>query len=165
MLLLGFVCLSGDARAQSGGQFSIEKTVIAPGGNAAGGAFAVQGVLGQPSAGTANGGQFSVGGGFITPQFVPTAASASISGKVVTFSGVGIRNANVVITDMSGNQQTVRTGTFGYFRFDGIEVGRTYLITVTSARFQFAPQVVTVNENIGELNFSALSEPSGRARN
>jgi hypothetical protein len=158
ILFLGFICNSNETSAQSGGNFTIERAVIAPGGNVAGGAFAVQGVAGQPSAGNASGGQFSIAGGFITPQFVPTAASVSVSGRLLTSDGAGIRNAIVVLNDVNGNQRSARTGTFGTFRFDSIEVGQTYIIHVQSRRFQFSPQVLAVTETISGLTLTAWPE-------
>ena len=67
-------------------------------------------------------------------------------------------NAIVVLTDLNGNTRTTRTSTFGYFRFDGVEAGQTYLFSVSSKRYSFAPQVVTVMEDLTELNFTANSE-------
>ena len=89
-------CLSTGVLAQSGGAFTITKSVIAGGGgqNATGGTFSLDGTIGQAVAGTSSsGGTYSLRGGFWTPQaFTPTAASASISGQIRTADGRGIRN-------------------------------------------------------------------------
>ena len=88
-------------------------------------------------------------------QLAPTAASVSVSGRVSTPLGRGLTNSTVTMTDASGNVRTVRTGTFGYFRFDEVEAGQTYVFNVNSKRYTFAPQVVSVMENLTDLNFTA----------
>jgi uncharacterized delta-60 repeat protein len=92
--------------------------------------------------------------------FAPTAANVSIGGRITTADGRGIRNAVVVLT--GGNlpaPRTVRTGTFGYYSFESVEVGATYIIEIRSKSYQFTPQLVTVNEELTELNFTAEEYP------
>jgi plastocyanin domain-containing protein len=86
---------------------------------------------------------------------VPTAASVSVSGRVLTPDGRGLTNATVILTDSNRNIQTTRTSTFGYYRFDEVEAGQTYIFSVRSKRYQFTPQVVTVMEDLSDLNFTA----------
>ena len=85
----------------------------------------------------------------------PTAASVSVSGRVLTPQGGGLTNATVVLTDASGNTRSARTSAFGYYRFDEIAAGQTCIVTVVSKRYQFTPQVITVTEDLSELNFTA----------
>jgi CSLREA domain-containing protein len=87
-------------------------------------------------------------------QAVPTAASVSVSGRVLTSGGRGLMNATVVMTDLNGNTRTARTGSFGYFRFNEVEAGQTYIFNVSSKRYSFAPQVITIMEDLTELNFT-----------
>lgn len=87
--------------------------------------------------------------------FGPTAASVSIGGRVMSTDGRGIRNAIVMLTLQNGETIQTRSSSFGYFRFDGIEAGQTVVVSVISKRFQFAPQIVSVNEELTELNFIA----------
>lgn len=78
--------------AASSGAFTLGKTVIAGGGSAKqGAAFSEHGTIGQSIAGIkSSGGQFSISGGFWTPEnFAPTAG-----GRVKTNAGKGIRNVN-----------------------------------------------------------------------
>lgn len=86
----------------------------------------------------------------------PTSASVSISGQVFTTDGRGLRNAFVTITDTQGNLITARTSAFGFYRFDEIQVGETYVIEVRSKNFQFAPQIVSVSEELTGFNFYAI---------
>ena len=86
---------------------------------------------------------------------VPNAASASISGKVLTPTGRGLANAVVTMTNQNGQSISTRTSSFGYYRFDEVQSGETYIISVASRRYQFASQVVNVSESLDELNFVA----------
>ena len=158
-LVIG-AAITATAQVATGGTYSLDQSVIAGGGgqNAAGGTYSLDGTIGQAIAGTTSSNSpFSVAGGFFTAAPVaPTAASVSVSGRVVTDDGRGLRNARVVLTDAIGNSRTALTTSFGYYRFDDVAAGQTYIISVASKRFQFAPQVITVSEEIENLNFSAL---------
>lgn len=90
----------------------------------------------------------------ITTVLAPTAAAVSVSGRVLSSAGVGLMNASVTMTDSSSNTRTARTNPFGYFRFFEIQAGQTYIVSISSKRFSFAPQVLTVMEDLTELNFS-----------
>ena len=71
-------------------------------------------------------------------------------------NGRGLTNAVVTLTDSNGETRTARTGSFGYYRFDDLEAGETYIVSVISKRFSFTTQIVTANENISDLDFAAL---------
>lgn len=86
---------------------------------------------------------------------VPTAANASVAGKVKTNDGRGLTNAIVTLTDSNGNTRSVRTSSFGSYRFNEVAVGETYTISVVAKRFQFTPQIVSVNDNVTDLDFTA----------
>jgi hypothetical protein len=157
LVLLLFCAVS---EAQSGGQFRIEQSVIAGGGNTAqtGGQFSLGGTTGQSVAGqTASNSPFSDHAGFWLPvQFVPTAAQVSISGKVITIEGQGIRNVQIILT---GNNvvRTAQTTSFGNFRFDEVEIGQTYILQIVSKRFVFTnpTRILNVQEDIADANFIA----------
>ena len=142
---------------QSGGDFTIEKSVIASGGGTqAGSDFAIENTIGQTVPENVQGGQFTIFGGFITSPLAPTAASVTVSGKVLTPDGRGLINAVVILTDSGGSTRTARTGGFGNYRFDDVEVGQAYIFTVSSRRYNFAPQIVTVLEDLLNLNFVGI---------
>lgn len=89
---------------------------------------------------------------------IPTAASASISGKVMTSGGNGIINANVILTGSNLPQPLVsKTTSFGNYSFDGVPSGGTYIVTVQAKRFSFnnPSQVLNVQDNIFDANFVA----------
>ena len=85
----------------------------------------------------------------------PTAAAVSISGRVITPQTLGLTNALVTLTDSAGNSRTVKTGKSGGYRFENVEAGATYVLTVSSKRYTFAAQIITANENLTEVNFTA----------
>ncbi len=86
------------------------------------------------------------------------AAAISIAGRILTTDGRGLRNARVTLVDQNGNSRTALTGAFGYYSFTEIEVGQTVIISVSSKRFQFAPQVVSVSEELTNLDFIAQEQ-------
>lgn len=87
----------------------------------------------------------------------PSAANVSISGRVLTADGNGVSNAQVTMTAPNGTVRTARTATFGYYRFEDVPVGETYIFAVHSRRFQFTPRVVSVEDELTDLNF--IAEP------
>lgn len=90
-------------------------------------------------------------------ELIPSAANTSISGRVSTADGNGIRNVIVTLIAPNGELLSTRTSSFGYFRFDEIPVGETYVISVASKRFTFKQptQILTVKEELTDVNFIA----------
>ena len=159
LILVGLMILFATAAfGQSGGSFAITQSVVAAGGGAAGGGtFEVTGTTGQNVAGTTSSGvPFAVHSGFWSGTLTPSAATVAVSGSVLTSDGRGIRNAVVRMTDQNGTSRIALTSSFGYFQFDDVEAGRNYVITVSSKRFQFAPQVVSVQDELANIEFVAL---------
>jgi len=62
----------------------------------------------------------------------------------------------VVLTDDSGNSRIAVTGPFGYFEFQNVLVGESYIISVQSKNYQFEPQLITVNDTIVGLEITAV---------
>jgi hypothetical protein len=104
----------------------------------------------------------SIAGGWGLEFLQTTAASASISGRVTTADGRAIRNVDVVITGNSLDHPVrVTTGSFGWFTFDGLQTGETYVVTVNSRRFTFSTpsRVISLVDNIADLDFTADPQP------
>jgi hypothetical protein len=87
----------------------------------------------------------------------PTAAGVSVGGRVLNEAGRGISRAIVYATDQNGTTRTARTKSFGNFLFADLPAGQTYIFTVFTKQYQFDPQVITVNENVSDLNFTPQS--------
>ncbi|CAN5547219.1 hypothetical protein BH10ACI3_BH10ACI3_16850 [soil metagenome] len=92
---------------------------------------------------------------------VPSAANVSISGRVVTTDGQGIRNARITLTDAGGYRRTALTAAFGYYRFDEVEVGGTYVVSIASKRFTFfAPtRIISVSDELTDIDFEGEPLP------
>lgn len=87
---------------------------------------------------------------------IATAASAFISGRVVSSSGRGINGATVKLTDQNGLVRAVRTNSFGFYRIEQVSVGQNYVVSASHKRHRFSPQVIYVGENLTELNLVAV---------
>jgi hypothetical protein len=109
LLMFVAVLLAGalDIAAQSGGNFSITRAVIAGGGGtSSGGSYVLSGTIGQPVAGTSEGGSYAVAAGFWVPEaltlFTPPeiVAPMKIGGEFqLSFSTIAGRNYIVEFTD------------------------------------------------------------------
>jgi hypothetical protein len=88
----------------------------------------------------------------------PTASTASISGRVTTANGNGIRNAAMILTGNSLPAPViVQTGSFGTYSFDNLRVGETYILQVGAKRFRFTnpTHVITLQGSITDMDFIA----------
>lgn len=86
----------------------------------------------------------------------PTAALASVSGRVTTLAGRGIFRAIIkVINATTGEEKITKTNQFGYFRVRGLEVGDFYFATVQHKSYQFENnfQSFQLFENFDGLRF------------
>lgn len=93
----------------------------------------------------------------VTPR-ATTSAPASVSGRVLSADGRAISNA--IVTISGGGLQTpktVSTGHFGYYSFDGLASGQSYLVTVAGKRHTFAnpARVINVQDDVVDANFTA----------
>lgn len=94
-------------------------------------------------------------------EIATVATVGSISGRVLTPSGAGIRNINVTL---SGGQLsapiTVQTGAFGNYRFDNILTERIYTLTINGKRYTFSPSTrnITLTGNQTNENFTAVED-------
>ena len=85
----------------------------------------------------------------------PTAAGVEIGGRVLTAEGRGVPGASLEMSAASGEPRYARTNSFGYFRFNDVETGATYVFQVKHKTYSFDPQVVTINDSVSDLNFKA----------
>lgn len=86
----------------------------------------------------------------------PTAATVSISGRVSTSKGGGIANAFVSLTNINGESRRAMTDKLGFYQFDDIEAGQTYIISVKAKGYRFSQssQTITVQNDIDNVNFT-----------
>ena len=155
-ILVFSAMLAGTAPAQSGGSFLIEKSVIASGGGQSTGAsFTLDATAGEPVAGTmAAGGNFSVASGFWGGAAV--ASNVSVSGRVLTPDGIGLKNAIVTLTDQNGVRVRVITSSFGAYLFSSVPTGGSYLFSISSKRFRFQPRSLIINADLTGNDFVGI---------
>lgn len=165
LIALVFFGSTLNAQIAQGGNFTIDQLVVASGGTSAdttGNVYKVVSTVGETVAGTtSSGGTFSVKGGFLAAApLAPTASSVSVGGRATTADGRGIRNVIVTLTDSSGATKTTTTTGFGYYRFDNVSAGETYIITVNGKRHAFSQssQVLNVNRRQKRHQFYRISE-------
>jgi hypothetical protein len=79
-------------------------------------------------------------------------ADIEVSGRVLTPSGQGLRNAVVRLTGTSGPPRTTTTSSFGFYRFDNLNAGENYTLTVSSRTFRFNPTNINTNSSIFNLD-------------
>ncbi|HLA95419.1 MAG TPA: two-component regulator propeller domain-containing protein [Pyrinomonadaceae bacterium] len=97
----------------------------------------------------------------ISGPTAPTAATVGVGGQVKNAFGAGIRNAAITLTALDGSTKTMYTGSFGYYRFNAVRAGETYVLSVSAKRFTFAQSsiVVGVIDEITGLDFVADPQP------
>ena len=89
----------------------------------------------------------------------PTAAPASVGGRILDANGNGISRVQVKISGGELSEPLYAlTSPFGYFNFE-VPVGQTYVITINSKSYTFSnpTRVINVNDNVTDLSFTADS--------
>jgi hypothetical protein len=90
-------------------------------------------------------------------NLAPTAAAASVAGRVALTGGRSIPRAVVILTDQQGNIRTATANNLGNFIFRNVPVGQTYTITANARGYRFAPHVLSVGEDIDSLEITPLN--------
>lgn len=88
----------------------------------------------------------------------PSAANATVSGRVVDSSGRGISRARISITAASTNVvTTVITNPFGYYTISNLESTDFYYMSVSHKRYSFSNNLLsfTLNEDLSGADFVA----------
>ena len=84
----------------------------------------------------------------------PTTSTVEISGRVKNVAGKSISGAVVTLTDDLGNVRSVKADARGLYRFTEVQAGRTYIINVAAKFYTFAPQAVTVTEELAGFDLT-----------
>lgn len=163
ILFVIIACLfSLSLSAQSGGNFQIVQSVTGNSGEtSSGGNFSLIGTSGQTTTQQSSQIPYSLYSGFWSSTFSPTAANASISGRIITADGRGIRNVTLQLTNLTTNEtKTCRSGSFGRYNFADLESGETYILSVTAKRFSFSnpSRVITLSEDLADEDFVSDSK-------
>jgi hypothetical protein len=91
-----------------------------------------------------------------TTNLIPTAAPVSVGGQVRTSDGRGVSRVYVTLSGGSMSQPRIAiTNPFGYYQFDNVTVGETYILSVSAKGYTFdnSTRVVTLVENLQNEDF------------
>lgn len=91
-----------------------------------------------------------------TPSPTPGQTTVTISGRVTTPTGQGLRNAAVTLTDSLGVARVATTSSFGNYSFTGVNANEVYIVGVRSKRYRFAPQVIFAQNNMTNVDMVGL---------
>ena len=123
--------------------------------NAPGGTYPIS-FSGSPTAQSISNEQGALLGTTFESGNVVIRSESTVSGRVTTPGGQGIRGARVTISDPNGVQRSFVTGSFGAFVFEGVTPGRNYVLSVTAKRYRFQSRVVSVMDSLSDINFAGL---------
>lgn len=85
----------------------------------------------------------------------PTAAAVTLGGQVFSSTGRDLGKVAITLTDTDGNVRTTLSNPFGFYSFEDVIVGRTYVIHAQAKGYTFQPQAVTINDQVTNLNLIA----------
>jgi hypothetical protein len=95
---------------------------------------------------------------FNNSQLAPTAASVTVSGRVVDSFGYGISGARLMITDVqTGTSWSALSNNFGYYTLQGPTAGGFYMMSVSHKRYTFADgtRTFSLNEDVAGVDWVA----------
>ena len=95
----------------------------------------------------------------VTASATTTAADVSIGGRVRTADGRGIGRVTVLLSGGSLAEPMVAlTNPFGFYRFDGVPSGESYVLSVRSKRHRFENSSIFINvgDEMTGLDFIAV---------
>lgn len=90
----------------------------------------------------------------------PTAASVTVTGRITRSNGAGVYHASVGLTNQSGVTVYALTNPFGYYVFNNVQVGHTYIVTPHSKSYTFDPsyRLINVLDELTDVNFIGIEE-------
>ena len=88
--------------------------------------------------------------------FTPTVSTATVSGRVMNGKS-GVSRATVLLTDDLGNTTSVRTNSFGIYKFENLPAGRFYLINVYAKNYFFDPRILSLTDSVE--NYDLYPQP------
>ena len=85
----------------------------------------------------------------------PAAPTITISGRVLSANGTGLRNAVVRLT---GEEMSITapTSSLGYYTLNNVPNGKTYTLSVASKRYRFEPRVLTPSTDLTDVDLYGL---------
>ncbi len=80
----------------------------------------------------------------------------SISGRVLTANGLGLRNAIVILTGSNGESLRVNTNSLGFYQLVDLAIRGQYQLGVSSKRYRFASRVLDISGDLADIDFIGL---------
>ena len=100
----------------------------------------------QRSSGYLRRANFVVDIGAFEVQLIPSAANVIVGGRVLDAKDQPVSRVLVLITDLSGVTRSTLTNQFGYYRFEEVEVGQTYILSARHKIYSFTPRILQPND-------------------
>lgn len=97
-----------------------------------------------------------VGTGYYPDWQPATVAAASLSGRVLTPDGRGLRNVVITATSSSGITRFATTSSFGYYTFADLPLGTTQTLSINSKRYRFTSRSFTLTGDLTDVEFTGL---------
>jgi hypothetical protein len=85
---------------------------------------------------------------------IPTAASVTVAGRVLSAAGQPIGNATVILVT-NDNVFEVKSSPLGYYQFDNVPAGQNYVLQAKAKQHSFAPLLVSVADPTLNLDLFA----------
>jgi hypothetical protein len=82
-----------------------------------------------------------------------TSTSVTVTGRVLSPDGNGLRNTTVFITDTSGNRRSAITSSLGFYQFDEVRAGQPYVVSVSNKRYRFDTRLLKADDNLANVDF------------
>lgn len=90
---------------------------------------------------------------------IPTAATADVSGRILDIYGSAVKDVTISVMRLdTGEVRSMKTNTFGAYRFTDLAVGESYLIRVSSRRYAFAvdTRLLVLMDDLAGQDFTAI---------
>lgn len=84
----------------------------------------------------------------VRPNLATSAASATLSGRVMDHNGRAISRASISAMDSQGNVRRATTNTFGYYAMKDLPAGEFYVVSASARGFTFSARTVSLNDSV-----------------
>lgn len=90
----------------------------------------------------------------------PTSASVSIGGQVLGGNGNALSRVRINLTKPNGETLSAMTNSFGYYHFESVDAGQTYILEAASKKYQFQnnPRVLNISDDVQGENFMTATD-------
>ncbi len=88
----------------------------------------------------------------------PSAAGSNVGGRVTRADGMGLGNVSVVLQNpLTGERRTALSSPFGYYYFEDVPTGESYVVSVASKNYSFlvSSRVFTLFDSVSGIDFVA----------